>query len=114
MVLTWEQIGTVLTSVFSSRELAREIIIRWITSIGDSISSHMQVVQTHLLDYYRANDQSATDRARHSQAYLDAGLADQNLDAEFPGFASIGWQIETWANELIRLRDWLFLKQDTS
>ncbi len=39
---------------------------------------------THLLDYYRANDQSATDRARHSQAYLDAGLADQNLDAEFP------------------------------
>ncbi|MDH5398766.1 MAG: TonB-dependent receptor, partial [Cyclobacteriaceae bacterium] len=38
----------------------------------------------HLLDFYRAADESSTDRARHSQSYIDAGLADQNLDAEYP------------------------------
>lgn len=38
----------------------------------------------HLLDYYRASDESSADRAKHSQAYLDAGLADQNLDAKYP------------------------------
>lgn len=38
----------------------------------------------HLNDFYRANDDSDIDRARHSQSYLDAGLADQNLDAKYP------------------------------
>ncbi len=38
----------------------------------------------HLLDYYRGESDSDIDRSRHSQAYLDAGLADQNLDARYP------------------------------
>ncbi len=42
----------------------------------------------HLNDFYRANDDSDIDRARHSQSYIDAGLADQNLDAKFPVFQS--------------------------
>lgn len=43
---------------------------------------------THLYDYYRAEGDSDIDRAKHSQAYLDAGLADQNLDAKFPHLQS--------------------------
>jgi hypothetical protein len=38
----------------------------------------------HLLDFYRASDDSDVDRAKHSQAYLDAGLADANTDAKYP------------------------------
>lgn len=38
----------------------------------------------HALDYYRATDDAPDLRAQHSQAYIDAGLADQNLNAEFP------------------------------
>lgn len=38
----------------------------------------------HTLDYYRATDDSAARLAQHSQAYIDAGLASQNLDAAFP------------------------------
>jgi len=38
----------------------------------------------HLNDFYRAEDDSEVDREKHSQAYLDAGLADQNLDAKYP------------------------------
>lgn len=38
----------------------------------------------HLLDYYRATSDSETERAKHSQAYLDAGLADANTDARYP------------------------------
>ncbi len=38
----------------------------------------------HLLDFYRPNNDSDVDRAKHSQSYLDLGLADQNLDARFP------------------------------
>lgn len=40
--------------------------------------------QEHIFDYYRAQDDSPEQRAKHSQAYLDMGLADQNLDAKFP------------------------------
>lgn len=43
----------------------------------------------HLLDFYRATDETQAERARHSQAYLDLGLADQNLDARFPHLQ--GW-----------------------
>ena len=39
---------------------------------------------SHLLDFYRAADESEAERARHSQAYLDAGLADANTDALYP------------------------------
>jgi hypothetical protein len=39
---------------------------------------------THLLDFYRAADDSQVDMAKHSQAYIDAGLANANLDAKYP------------------------------
>jgi TonB-linked SusC/RagA family outer membrane protein len=38
----------------------------------------------HLNDFYRAEDETGADRDRHSQSYIDAGLADQNLDAKYP------------------------------
>ena len=40
--------------------------------------------QTHIFDYYRPETDSDVDMAKHSQAYIDAGLAEQNLDARFP------------------------------
>ena len=43
----------------------------------------------HLTDFYRAEADSEVDRAKHSQAYIDAGLADQNLDAFYP-------QLQSW------------------
>ena len=36
----------------------------------------------HLLDFYRENDD--TDISRHSQSYINAGLANQNHDARYP------------------------------
>lgn len=39
---------------------------------------------THLLDYYRAADDSPVNLAKHSQAYIDAGLASANTDARYP------------------------------
>lgn len=39
---------------------------------------------SHLMDFYRPENDAPADREKHSQSYLDAGLADQNLDAEFP------------------------------
>lgn len=38
----------------------------------------------HILDYYRATDDTPQQMAQHSQAYIDAGLASQNLDAAYP------------------------------
>lgn len=38
----------------------------------------------HLFDFYRATPDSDVDMAKHSQAYIDAGLADRNLDARYP------------------------------
>lgn len=38
----------------------------------------------HLYDFYRPTNDSDIDRAKHSQAYLDLGLADQNLDSKYP------------------------------
>lgn len=38
----------------------------------------------HLLDFYRGTDDSETDRAKHSKAYIDAGLADANPNAKYP------------------------------
>ncbi|MFI3321628.1 MAG: TonB-dependent receptor [Rikenellaceae bacterium] len=40
--------------------------------------------QIHAFDFYRAEDDSAPDMAKHSQAYINAGLASQNLDAKYP------------------------------
>lgn len=38
----------------------------------------------HLMDFYRPEDDSEELMATHSQAYIDAGLASQNLDARYP------------------------------
>lgn len=42
----------------------------------------------HLFDFYRPKDDSEVDMAKHSQAYIDAGFANQNLDAKYPIFQS--------------------------
>ncbi|KYG80799.1 SusC/RagA family TonB-linked outer membrane protein [Roseivirga echinicomitans] len=42
----------------------------------------------HLNDFYRAESETGADRDRHSQSYIDAGLADQNLDAKYPHLQS--------------------------
>ena len=41
-------------------------------------------IYSHLLDFYRPNNDSDADRAKHSASYLALGLADQNLDAKYP------------------------------
>lgn len=38
----------------------------------------------HLLDFYRPSDDSEVEIAKHSQSYIEAGLANQNLDAQYP------------------------------
>ncbi len=38
----------------------------------------------HLTDFYRGSDDSDVDRAKHSQSYIDAGLADANTDSKYP------------------------------
>jgi TonB-linked SusC/RagA family outer membrane protein len=38
----------------------------------------------HLMDFYRPEDDSDVDMAKHSQSYIDAGLAKQNLTAKYP------------------------------
>ena len=38
----------------------------------------------HLMDFYRPEDDSDVDMAKHSQSYINAGLAKQNLTAKYP------------------------------
>lgn len=38
----------------------------------------------HLMDFYRPEDDSDVDMAKHSQSYINAGLANQNLTAKYP------------------------------
>lgn len=38
----------------------------------------------HLMDFYRPEDDNAALMSMHSQAFIDAGLANQNLDAKYP------------------------------
>ncbi|GAA4310136.1 TonB-dependent receptor [Mucilaginibacter gynuensis] len=38
----------------------------------------------HLLNFYRPNNDSDVDMGKHSQAYIQAGLANQNLNAKYP------------------------------
>ncbi|MDR1357313.1 MAG: TonB-dependent receptor [Tannerellaceae bacterium] len=40
----------------------------------------------HLYDFYRPQGDSETERAKHSVSYINAGLADQNLNARYPVF----------------------------
>ena len=39
---------------------------------------------SHLTDFYRGAADSDIQRAKHSQAYINAGLADANTDAKYP------------------------------
>ena len=38
----------------------------------------------HLLDFYRPADDNATDLTKHSQSYIDQGLANANTNSEYP------------------------------
>lgn len=58
---------------------------------------------THLLDFYRPQDDSAEMMARHSQAYIDAGLANANTDARFPVLQA--WQRDVNTSGLGNLPD---------
>ena len=40
--------------------------------------------QLHTFDFYRPTTDSEVDMAKHSQSYIAAGLANQNLDARYP------------------------------
>lgn len=42
----------------------------------------------HIYDFYRPESDSNVEREKHSQAYINAGLANQNLNAEYPVFQS--------------------------
>jgi TonB-linked SusC/RagA family outer membrane protein len=44
--------------------------------------------QTHLFDFYRPAADSEAETAKHAQAYIQAGLAGQNLHARYPAFQS--------------------------
>lgn len=44
--------------------------------------------QVHVFDFYRGSTDNDVEMAKHSQSYIDAGLANQNLDAKYPVFQS--------------------------
>lgn len=42
--------------------------------------------QVHAFDFYRPTTDNEIEMAKHSQSYINAGLANQNLDAKYPVF----------------------------
>ncbi len=52
----------------------------------------------HLWDFYRPEDDSEEERAGHSQSYIDAGLADANLDAELPILQAWNYRGSSYSN----------------
>ena len=44
--------------------------------------------QVHAFDFYRPTTDSDVEMAKHSQSYINAGLANQNLDSKYPVFQS--------------------------
>lgn len=44
--------------------------------------------QIHAFDFYRPETDNEVEMSKHSQSYIEAGLANQNLDAKFPVFQS--------------------------
>lgn len=44
--------------------------------------------QMHAFDFYRPTTDSDVEMAKHSQSYINAGLANQNLDSKYPVFQS--------------------------
>lgn len=61
----------------------------------------------HLMDFYRPNDDSAEMMARHSQAYINAGMANSNLNARFPVLQA--WQRDVNTSGLGNIPDDNFL-----
>lgn len=58
---------------------------------------------SHLLDFYRHEADSDEMRNRHSQAYIDMGLADANRDARFPVLQA--WQRDVNTSGLGNIAD---------
>lgn len=44
--------------------------------------------QVHAFDFYRPTSDTEAELAKHSQSYIEAGLANQNLSAQYPVFQS--------------------------
>lgn len=62
---------------------------------------------THLMDFYRAADDSAEMMGRHSQAYINAGMANANTNARFPVLQA--WQRDVNTSGLGNIPDDNFL-----
>lgn len=69
--------------VFLQGVLKRDYYPRHYLFWGPYQQPYANVYPWHL-DHYRATADSPEERAKHSQAYIDAGLADANLDASYP------------------------------
>lgn len=69
--------------VFMQGVLMRDYYPRHYLFWGPYQQPYANVYPWHL-DHYRATADSPEERAKHSQAYIDAGLADANLDASYP------------------------------
>lgn len=69
--------------VFLQGVLKRDFYPRHYLFWGPYQQPYANVYPWHL-DYYRAVDDSPEQRAKHSAAYIAAGLADANLDASYP------------------------------
>ncbi|MGV3763131.1 SusC/RagA family TonB-linked outer membrane protein [Parapedobacter sp.] len=70
-------------SVFLQGVLKRDFYPRHYLFWGPYQQPYANVYPWHL-DHYRAQDDTPEQRAKHSAAYIAAGLADQNLDATYP------------------------------
>lgn len=62
---------------------------------------------SHLMDFYRAADDSAEMMGRHSQAYINAGMANANTNARFPVLQA--WQRDVNTSGLGNIPDNNFL-----
>lgn len=51
---------------------------------------------THLLDYYRASDDSPEAMSQHSQKYIDMGLANANTDSRYPVLQAWNMDVNTY------------------
>ena len=70
-------------SVFLQGVLRRDFYPRHYLFWGPYQQPYANIYPWHL-DFYRENSDTPEQRAKHSQAYLDAGLADANHDAAYP------------------------------
>jgi len=70
-------------SVFLQGVLKRDFYPRHYLFWGPYQQPYANIYPWHL-DFYRETSDTAEERAKHSQAYLNAGLADANHDARYP------------------------------